>query len=632
MKKFIGILLAVSLIISLFAASVTALGDVIKGEDDSEFFVPDIFGVETVLTFEIEDGKAILVACDKDYAGEVAIPESYNGVPVSAIGRRAFRGCAYITEITIPNTVTSIGEEAFSGCGSITEIVVPESVSEMGMGAFVLCESLETAVLPQSITVIPSFAFLECVSLKNVTVSASITEIGQDSFNGCASLENFSIPASVTSIGEYAFWGCPLNEVIISNNFVYLGERAFVEADISTLRFYSVAQMEKFASEIEAAEIICLCENQEHTFSSQYDITCNECLYKGTVAAPVLLEKDLSSITLKPFDGYEYSIDGVNFGESNSFSGLYVGKEYTLYQRVKAAGGEEPSESASLTVATNGFEDAVINGTNVDFIKIANVVEDKETYSLTIKYTATAEIPISVMTAEDGAINTNIGFVEGPNYAVRTLGVQNAETTAQMFFTVDMYSEDGISQGDALYLYVPNAQNVELCIVEVKKLNDISGKSLINNGGVSILKDMDQKDAQALRFYFSYDTETGNDVIIDGKSYTLKARGFLIANGDVKRDSLVSLEALKTDNAIINVMVTDFSSCWDVIDNGDDTSKIVFSSYVKGIKSENGTYNNTSRIYVKGYVVIEADGVEYVLYSYETNSTVSEIAALNRNV
>ena len=155
-----------------------------------------------------------------------------------------------------------------------------------------LCESLETAVLPQSITAIPSYTFLECVFLKNVTISNNITEIGQDAFNGCASLENFNVPASVTSIGEYAFWGCNLNEVVISNDFAVLGERAFVEANISTLRFFSVVKKEKYQAEISANTVICLCENEEHAFSSEFDITCNErlprpfCLKKIFAALP----------------------------------------------------------------------------------------------------------------------------------------------------------------------------------------------------------------------------------------------------------------------------------------------------------------------------------------------------------
>ena len=53
------------------------------------------------------------------------------------------------------------------------------------------------------------------------------------------------------------------------------------------------------------------------------------------------------------------------------------------------------------------------------------------------------------------------------------------------------------------------------------------------------------------------------------------------------------------------------------------------SGNVADIQAENGTYNNTNRLYVKGYVVVEIDGVEYTLYGEETNVTVSEVAALN---
>ncbi len=34
------------------------------------------------------------------------------------------------------------------------------------------------------------------------------------------------------------------------------------------------------------------------------------------------------------------------------------------------------------------------------------------------------------------------------------------------------------------------------------------------------------------------------------------------------------------------------------------------------------------KLYVKGYVVVEVNGVEFTLYSKELNMTVSEVAAL----
>ena len=86
------------------------------------------------MAFEIKNGVLV------KYNGEdahVVIPDG-----VTAIGKRAFRGCTSLTQVTIPSSVTSIGWVAFEGCKSLTQVTIPSSVTEIGWGAFELCTSL----------------------------------------------------------------------------------------------------------------------------------------------------------------------------------------------------------------------------------------------------------------------------------------------------------------------------------------------------------------------------------------------------------------------------------------------------------------------------------------------------------
>lgn len=46
----------------------------------------------------------------------LAIPETYQGKPVTAIGERAFAGCTPLRNVILPDSIESIGEEAFAEC------------------------------------------------------------------------------------------------------------------------------------------------------------------------------------------------------------------------------------------------------------------------------------------------------------------------------------------------------------------------------------------------------------------------------------------------------------------------------------------------------------------------------------
>ena len=120
----------------------------------------------------------------------------------------AFFGCASLTIITIPDSVTSIDMNAFCFCSSLTSIIIPDSVTSIGSGAFSGCSSLTSITIPDSVTSIGGVAFSGCSSLTSVTIPDSVTSIGNYAFSGCSSLTSITIPDSVTSIGSRAFEDC----------------------------------------------------------------------------------------------------------------------------------------------------------------------------------------------------------------------------------------------------------------------------------------------------------------------------------------------------------------------------------------------------------------------------------------
>ena len=149
---------------------------------------------------------------------------------VTSIGDRAFSGCRSLTSITLPEGVTSIGYSAFHYCSSLTAITLPEGVTSIGDGAFYKCTSLTAITLPEGVTSIGYRAFYNCISLKSITLpeNSKLTSIGWQAFEGCRSLTSITLPEGVTSIGKWAFSGCTsLTTIVLPKSRISIGSKAF---------------------------------------------------------------------------------------------------------------------------------------------------------------------------------------------------------------------------------------------------------------------------------------------------------------------------------------------------------------------------------------------------------------------
>ena len=181
------------------------------------------------LTFEVKDDEVIVTDCDEYYEGEIVIPQSMYGLPITTIGDRAFENCESITSVTLSGNVQTIGDYAFSFCRAMEYINIEGLVLEIGEGAFFDCQSLTSFDIPEYITTIEPETFAFCAGLTSIEIPIGVKTIGNSAFS-CTGLTEITIPNSVTGIGDYAFHGCyNLQTVTLSSKLETIGEYAFNE-------------------------------------------------------------------------------------------------------------------------------------------------------------------------------------------------------------------------------------------------------------------------------------------------------------------------------------------------------------------------------------------------------------------
>ena len=209
-------------------------------------------------TYEVsEDGTVTITGYVGDVSAETAetavetdaeivviIPDTIDGMTVTAIAAGAFQDETALKAVSVPDTVTSIGKGAFAGCKNLTSMRTPvytcedapyfgaifgaetheangynvpgalttlvltagESIPDC---AFYACRNLKVVGLPETLTEIGNFAFYGCQSLAYIaTADTALTRVGQNAFTNCSALLALHIPATAQALGFAMLEGC----------------------------------------------------------------------------------------------------------------------------------------------------------------------------------------------------------------------------------------------------------------------------------------------------------------------------------------------------------------------------------------------------------------------------------------
>ena len=125
---------------------------------------------------------------------------------MTTIGEKAFNGCANLTAVTIPNSVTTIVQYAFYASG-LTAVSIPSGVTTIDNNTFYNCSSLTEVVIPDNVTSIGQYAF-GASGLTSVTIPSTVESIGAGAFNKCASLTTVTVKAESCTLGNVALGKC----------------------------------------------------------------------------------------------------------------------------------------------------------------------------------------------------------------------------------------------------------------------------------------------------------------------------------------------------------------------------------------------------------------------------------------
>ena len=119
----------------------------------SEVFVTKASAeTEGNLQYSVYNGKATITDYTPPNDGDLVIPDTLGGYPVTRIGNGAFVRCAGLTSVTIPDSVTSIGVGEFYGCTGLTSVTIGNSITSIDIEAFEGCTGLTSITIPDSVT------------------------------------------------------------------------------------------------------------------------------------------------------------------------------------------------------------------------------------------------------------------------------------------------------------------------------------------------------------------------------------------------------------------------------------------------------------------------------------------------
>ena len=161
------------------------------------------------LTFDAETGSIT------GYNGmntRLTIPESIDGVPVKAIGKRALWEDPLLGYVTLPEGLEYVGEDAFSITDTLKYVEFPSTLKTIDKKGFSSYRGFRLD-LPDSLEYIGEEAFSYFSVETDLIIPEGVKELGPGAFSAASRLQRVFLPASLEKIGDNCFRNSPITYV-----------------------------------------------------------------------------------------------------------------------------------------------------------------------------------------------------------------------------------------------------------------------------------------------------------------------------------------------------------------------------------------------------------------------------------
>ena len=284
--KAIAIYMVISMGFNIYGGALAGVVGILSlgsGDGNSAFSSNTVIDGDYMFTKE-GDSYTISVAPKRvsNIKGEIEIPSSHKGIPVTKISEYAFENCSNITSVVIPDSVVSIGKGAFKGCDSIESITLPfigtseDATKNKALFGNIFGEevirknneyiSYDDTALNKSPVEIPGETWQYTWQEYGGIVSDTYTEyyyyyipdslsevivtkqrnIPDYAFNGCKNIEKITYLANAKAgdkltIGEAAFQDC---HKLIFDDTLYIGDEYMSIGDYAYKNCYNIKSVE----------------------------------------------------------------------------------------------------------------------------------------------------------------------------------------------------------------------------------------------------------------------------------------------------------------------------------------------------------------------------------------------------